>query len=72
MQQTPLPEFFVESWIYSSCLSVVEQCDSWTSNQSLEGAKLAVYNASKGELLELALNQVRKTRVQCLLDANRP
>ncbi|KAF7440398.1 hypothetical protein PC9H_000743 [Pleurotus ostreatus] len=56
--ETPLPEFFVESWIYSSCLSVVEQCDSWTSNQTLEGAKLAVYNASKGELLELALNQL--------------
>ncbi|KAF4576476.1 hypothetical protein EYR40_000715 [Pleurotus pulmonarius] len=56
--ETPLPKFFVESWIYSSCLSVVDQCDSWTSNQSLEGAKLAVYNASKGELLELALNQL--------------
>ncbi|THU92186.1 hypothetical protein K435DRAFT_829706 [Dendrothele bispora CBS 962.96] len=51
-----LPRFFLQSWIYSSALSVVEQCDSWTSG--LSDVQLAVLNAGKGELLELARNQL--------------
>ncbi|KAK7467047.1 hypothetical protein VKT23_004109 [Stygiomarasmius scandens] len=51
-----LPRFFVQSWIYSSALSVVEQCDSWASGVS--DAQLATFNAGKGELLELARNQL--------------
>ncbi|KAF7964535.1 hypothetical protein HWV62_6039, partial [Athelia sp. TMB] len=53
-----LPEFFVESWIYSSALSVVEQCDTWT--QELQPGKPSqdTFNAGKGELLELARNQL--------------
>ncbi|KAJ7940762.1 trafficking protein particle complex subunit 10 [Mycena leptocephala] len=53
-----LPEFFVESWTYSSALSVVDQCDSWAAGLSLQGSKLATFNAGKGELLELARNQL--------------
>ena len=53
-----LPLFFVESWIYSSALSVVEQCDSWSSAFSIVGPKLSGFNAAKGELLELARSQV--------------
>ncbi|KAI6036383.1 trafficking protein particle complex subunit 10 [Pisolithus microcarpus] len=41
-----LPEHFVESWIFSSALSV------------LEGVVLARYSANKGELLELAKSQL--------------
>lgn len=60
--QITLPPFFVESWAYSSALSVVEQCDLWSSALTMEGNKLAAFNAGKGELLELARNQVRLHR----------
>ncbi|KAI6132070.1 trafficking protein particle complex subunit 10 [Pisolithus croceorrhizus] len=54
-----LPEHFVESWIFSSALSVVDQCDSWASSwPELEGVAIARYNANKGELLELAKSQL--------------
>ncbi|KAJ6547447.1 trafficking protein particle complex subunit 10 [Mycena capillaripes] len=53
-----IPEFFVESWTYSSALSVVDQCDTWAASLSLQGSKLSTFNAGKGELLELARNQL--------------
>ncbi|KAJ7285957.1 trafficking protein particle complex subunit 10 [Mycena rebaudengoi] len=56
--EEPIPEFFVESWTYSSALSVVEQCDIWAASLNMQGPKLAAFNAGKGELLELARNQL--------------
>jgi hypothetical protein len=56
--QVTIPPFFVESWIYSSALSVVQQCDAWAGDLKLEGPTLSSFNAGKGELLELAKNQV--------------
>ncbi|KAJ7582878.1 trafficking protein particle complex subunit 10 [Mycena floridula] len=56
--ENTLPKFFVESWTYSSALSVVEQCDIWASSLNLEGSKLATFNAGKAELLELARDQL--------------
>ncbi|KAH7889469.1 trafficking protein particle complex subunit 10 [Phlebopus sp. FC_14] len=54
-----LPEYFVESWIFSSALSVVDQCDKWASSwPDIEGVALARYSASKGELIELARSQL--------------
>ncbi|KAI0957407.1 hypothetical protein AcW1_005812 [Taiwanofungus camphoratus] len=53
-----LPPFFVESWTYSSALSVVDQCDSWASPLGPGKATLASFNATKGELLELARHQL--------------
>ncbi|KAK7014963.1 trafficking protein particle complex subunit 10 [Favolaschia claudopus] len=53
-----LPEYFVESWIYSSALSVVDQCDTWAAGLNLQGAMLSTFNAGKGELLELARHQL--------------
>ncbi|KAJ7905373.1 trafficking protein particle complex subunit 10 [Mycena olivaceomarginata] len=53
-----IPEFFVESWTYSSALSVVDQCDTWAATLSLQGTMLSTFNAGKGELLELARNQL--------------
>ncbi|KAJ7751971.1 trafficking protein particle complex subunit 10 [Mycena metata] len=58
IEDTTIPEFFVESWTYSSALSVVDQCDAWASTLSLQGTKLSTFNAGKGELLELARNQL--------------
>ncbi|EJD39309.1 hypothetical protein AURDEDRAFT_71368 [Auricularia subglabra TFB-10046 SS5] len=60
----PLPEHFVESWTYASCISVVQQCDKWADGFQLEGALLSTYNSVKGELYELARNQVEKLGVQ--------
>jgi hypothetical protein len=56
--EATLPEYFVESWTYSSALSVVEQCDNWANGLKLESSAQAAIHASKGELLELARNQV--------------
>ncbi|KAG1877859.1 trafficking protein particle complex subunit 10 [Suillus subalutaceus] len=59
--EAKLPEYFIESWIFSSALSVVDQCDMWAPAIELDGIQLARFSASKGELLELA-----KTQVICL------
>ncbi|KAI5899814.1 uncharacterized protein SCHCODRAFT_02524907 [Schizophyllum commune H4-8] len=56
--QNTLPQYFIESWTYSSALSVVEQCDSWLKAFRVEGPKVAALNAGKGELLELARIQL--------------
>ncbi|KAG6336920.1 hypothetical protein ID866_2158 [Astraeus odoratus] len=57
--EAELPEYFVESWMFSSALSVVDQCNTWTSSwPEMEEVALARYNASKGELLELAKSQL--------------
>ena len=54
-----MPRFFVESWIYSSALSVVEQADDWAQPFGLDGAAVARFSAAKGGLLEMAVHQVR-------------
>lgn len=56
LSQNTLPQYFVESWIYSSALSVVEDTEPWA--RGLEASSLTAFNASKAELLELARNQV--------------
>ncbi|KAI9065113.1 hypothetical protein FKP32DRAFT_1674998 [Trametes sanguinea] len=53
-----LPPFFIESWIYSSALSVVDQCDDWARPLELPKNELASFNAAKGELVELARQQL--------------
>lgn len=56
--EAKLPEYFIESWIFSSALSVVDQCDKWAPTTELDGIQLARFSASKGELLELAKTQL--------------
>jgi hypothetical protein len=58
LTQKTLAPFFLQSWIYSSALSVVGQCNEWASGFDITGPKLNTFNAAKGELLELARNQV--------------
>ncbi|KAF8559837.1 hypothetical protein OG21DRAFT_1453301 [Imleria badia] len=54
-----LPEYFIESWTFSSALSVLDQCDSWTSLwPEMDAQPLARYSARKGELIELAKSQL--------------
>ncbi|KAI0341805.1 hypothetical protein BDW22DRAFT_1377071 [Trametopsis cervina] len=53
-----LPPFFIESWSYSSALSVVDQCDIWAKSSDLDKASLANFNGVKGELTELARHEL--------------
>ncbi|KAG1764768.1 hypothetical protein EV702DRAFT_1204860 [Suillus placidus] len=55
--EAKLPEYFIESWIFSSALSVVDQGDAWAPTTELDGIQLARFTASKGELFELAKTQ---------------
>ncbi|KAJ4488048.1 trafficking protein particle complex subunit 10 [Lentinula aciculospora] len=55
--ESEIPPFFIESWIYSSALSAVDQCDTWGSKVDLD-AKRPAFNSGKAELLELARNQL--------------
>jgi len=56
--QNSLTTFFLESWIYSSALNVTAHCEAWATKVQLDGQQLITFNARKGELLELARNQV--------------
>ena len=51
-----MPPLFVEAWVYSSALSVVEQCAIWSADFNLEVSKSG--SAGKGELLDVARSQV--------------
>ena len=55
--QDSLPPYFVESWSYSSALSVVDQCDQWMKPLNIDKAPPG-FDAVKGELVELARHQV--------------
>ncbi|KAI0636805.1 trafficking protein particle complex subunit 10 [Trametes polyzona] len=56
--ENTLPPFFIESWIYSSALSVVDQCDEWARPFELNKSAQAAFSAAKGELVELARHQL--------------
>ena len=56
--QRELPLLFIESWIFSSALSVVDTADAWAVNVTLDSHEMASFNAGKGDLLKLALDQV--------------
>ncbi|KAG6376390.1 trafficking protein particle complex subunit 10 [Boletus reticuloceps] len=57
--ESSLPDYFIESWTFSSALSVLDQCDSWAlSWPELDAQSLARYSARKGELIELAKSQL--------------
>lgn len=57
--QNSFTTFFLESWIYSAALNVTTHCETWATKVQLDGQQLTAFNACKGELLELARNQVR-------------
>ncbi|KAF9452305.1 hypothetical protein P691DRAFT_805187 [Macrolepiota fuliginosa MF-IS2] len=52
-----LPLFFIESWIYSSSLSIIQQYDVWFP-PLVDGSRPKSLYASKGELYELARHQL--------------
>ncbi|KAM6500907.1 Trafficking protein particle complex subunit 10, TRAPPC10 domain containing protein [Amanita muscaria] len=56
--EATLPRFFIESWIYNSALSAVDQCDQWVSIYKIDESQSISYHAAKGELLELCQIQL--------------
>ncbi|KAF5358539.1 hypothetical protein D9756_001945 [Leucocoprinus leucothites] len=58
-----LPLFFIESWIYSSSISVVQQYDTWFPSPA-DGSRPSSLYASKGELYETARHQLDIVGVQ--------
>ncbi|KIP08175.1 hypothetical protein PHLGIDRAFT_88626 [Phlebiopsis gigantea 11061_1 CR5-6] len=56
--QDQLAPHFVESWTYSSALSVIEQANVWAKPLELNKASMSAFNAVKGELVELARHQL--------------
>ncbi|CAG8444801.1 5577_t:CDS:10 [Ambispora gerdemannii] len=53
-------KYFLESWIYSSCMSVVDECEELAPSNDFEEEALIAFNTSKGELLDLARKQLDK------------
>jgi hypothetical protein len=49
---------FVESWTYSACLNVVDECQKWVDQTRIDTRVVAGFVAVKAELLELARKQV--------------
>ncbi|KAL5640439.1 hypothetical protein ACGC1H_007628 [Rhizoctonia solani] len=66
--ENSLSEPFIESWIYSCALNVVDECDGWMEagggQESLSDTKGASYSAAKCELLELARAQLDKVGIR--------
>ncbi|CAE6406682.1 unnamed protein product [Rhizoctonia solani] len=63
-----LSEPFLESWIFSCALNVVDECDGWMEagggQESLSDTKGNGYGAAKCELLELAREQLDKIGIR--------
>lgn len=60
--QRSLTVFFLESWIYSSALNIIEQCDRWIAkSKHRDDASYKIrMSAKKGELMNLARSQLDK------------
>lgn len=57
LSKNELPEYFVESWTYSSALSAIESCQEWKTKDA-ESSRVTKFSAARGEILELARLQV--------------
>ncbi|GBC05869.1 hypothetical protein RclHR1_06490004 [Rhizophagus clarus] len=58
--QANVGEYFLESWIFSSCMSVVNECEELAPLTSMDDSNTIAFNAAKGELLDLARKQLDK------------
>ncbi|KAL1918276.1 uncharacterized protein VTP21DRAFT_2936 [Calcarisporiella thermophila] len=53
-----LGKYFIESWIFSSCMNVVNECEQMMQMYANEPAVVIPYNAAKSELLFAARRQL--------------
>ncbi|KAM0790185.1 hypothetical protein ACM66B_005503 [Microbotryomycetes sp. NB124-2] len=51
---------FLESWTYSACLNIVDECQKRVDSQAIDRATSRRFVAAKAELLELARKQLDK------------
>ncbi|KAL8287387.1 hypothetical protein RQP46_003839 [Phenoliferia psychrophenolica] len=58
--QDTLGPNFLESWTYSACLNVVDECTRRAADKVINSAALDSFGAVKGELLDLARKQLDK------------
>lgn len=64
--QEHLPESFVESWVFSACMNVVNECEPLFAQLVSGNTDLIVpYNAVKADLLLTARRQLDKIGVKC-------
>ncbi|KAF9438535.1 hypothetical protein BGZ76_007066 [Entomortierella beljakovae] len=59
-----LTENFLESWIYSACMSIVNECDESVLMSNDDPHMLVLLDGAKAELLQLARQQLDKLGVQ--------
>lgn len=58
--QATLGSNFVESWTYSACLNIVDECGRWAEDDGVDQSVLDSFVGIKAELLELARKQLDK------------
>lgn len=64
--QEHLPESFVESWVFSACMNVVNECEPLATQLITNNTDLIVpYNAVKADLLLTARRQLDKIGIKC-------
>ncbi|KAG8727285.1 hypothetical protein FRC11_013547, partial [Ceratobasidium sp. 423] len=66
--ENSLSEPFLESWIFSCALNVINECDGWlevgSAQESVSDTRGTSYTAAKCELLELARAQLDKLGIR--------
>ncbi|KAG0299826.1 hypothetical protein BGZ98_009724 [Dissophora globulifera] len=59
-----LTENFMESWIYTACMSIVNECDETVPLSGDDPHMMIVLDGAKAELLQLARQQLDKLGIQ--------
>jgi hypothetical protein len=60
--QADLAEHFIESWTYTACMDIVQNCDEWSRIDRPNGdySGLVAYESARSELLDIARVQVSR------------
>lgn len=62
--KSSLPLNFLESWVYTSCMNVVEECEELAPLSGFDPVTFPPFNAAKAELLDLARSQLDRIGIQ--------
>ena len=67
IHQPDLAEYFIESWTYSACMNIVQNCDEWSRIDRPNGdySGLIAYESARSELLDIARVQIERVGVGC-------
>ncbi|ORX34725.1 trafficking protein particle complex subunit 10 [Kockovaella imperatae] len=63
--EADLAEHFIESWTYSTCMNIVQNCDEWSRIDRPNGdySGLIAYESARSELLDIARVQTERIGV---------